>query len=56
MPSLLIAKEYRFYFYSNENNEPVHIHVKKDNLVGKIWLGPIKIHNLDYFSTTEKNK
>jgi hypothetical protein len=26
MPTVLLLNGFRFFFYSNENNEPVHIH------------------------------
>ncbi len=41
MPTLLVVKGFRFFFYSNENNEPAHIHIVKGNGNGKIWLDPV---------------
>ena len=40
MPTVLVVNGFRFFFYSNENNEPAHIHVVKGNGNGKIWLAP----------------
>ena len=40
MPTLLLLAGYRFFVYSNENNEPGHVHVKKGSGEGKIWLEP----------------
>ena len=40
MPTILFLNGFRFFFYSNENNEPAHIHVRKGNGEGKIWLEP----------------
>lgn len=40
MPALFFYKGIRFYFYSNENNEPPLIHVSKGDNNGKIWLYP----------------
>jgi hypothetical protein len=40
MPTLLNEKGFRFFFYSNENNEPCHVHVTKGGAEGKIWLEP----------------
>ncbi|MBN2365585.1 MAG: DUF4160 domain-containing protein, partial [Calditrichaeota bacterium] len=28
MPTILYIYEWRFFFYSNERNEPIHIHCK----------------------------
>lgn len=40
MPTVFEFKGYRFYFYSNENDEPIHIHVEKASGVAKFWLLP----------------
>ncbi|MEP7252256.1 MAG: DUF4160 domain-containing protein [Ginsengibacter sp.] len=40
MPTILLLNGFRFFFYSNENNEPIHVHVAKGNAYGKIWLEP----------------
>lgn len=36
MPTVLRIGPYRFFFYSNENDEPMHIHVLKRSSSGKI--------------------
>jgi hypothetical protein len=41
MPTVLLLKGLRFFFYSNENSEPIHIHVTKGGAEGKIWLEPV---------------
>ena len=38
MPTVLIISGWRFFFYSNEGNEPVHIHVEKAEMECKFWL------------------
>ena len=43
MPTVLRIKGYRFFFFSNEGNEPIHIHVEKAGSYAKFWLDPIKI-------------
>ncbi|MDF9800537.1 hypothetical protein OKW21_005800 [Catalinimonas alkaloidigena] len=40
MPTVLSIDGFRFYFYSDEGNEPAHIHIKKANGRGKWWLEP----------------
>jgi hypothetical protein len=40
MPTVLFKSGFRFFFYSNENDEPAHIHVRKGQGEGKVWLLP----------------
>jgi hypothetical protein len=55
MPTVLRLQGFRFFFYSNENDEPMHVHVEKAEAVGKIWLEPeIKIAYMYDFSTREQ--
>ncbi len=54
MPTVLRLQGFRFFFYSNENDEPMHVHVEKAEADGKIWLEPeIKIAYMYNFSTIE---
>ena len=38
MPTILLIMGWRFYFYSNERNEPIHIHCQKGEKECKYWL------------------
>ena len=38
MPTILLLHGWRFYFYSNEGNEPMHIHAQKAERECKYWL------------------
>lgn len=40
MPVILLEKGYKFKFYSNENEEPTHVHVSKGDGNAKYWLEP----------------
>ncbi len=56
MPTVLRIDGYRFFFYSNENNEPAHVHVEKGEGEGKIWLEPaISVAYFMGFGTREQN-
>ncbi len=43
MPTVLRIKGFRFFFFSNETNEPVHIHVESDDKYAKFWLEPVQL-------------
>lgn len=43
MPTVLRIDGYRFFFYSNENDEPPHIHVEKGDATAKWWLDPVAL-------------
>ena len=38
MPTVIIINGFRLYFYSNENDEPIHVHIEKGNGSGKWWV------------------
>ena len=40
MPTILLVMGWRFFFYSNEDNEPIHIHAAKGEKRCKFWLEP----------------
>ncbi len=40
MPKVLEINGYKFSFYSNENQEPAHIHINKGTGNAKYWLEP----------------
>lgn len=51
MPTVLRIGPYRFFFYSNEDGEPPHIHVKASGREAKFWLEPIGLaYNYGYRS------
>ena len=56
MPTALRVKGFRFFFYSNEGNEPIHIHVEKGDAVGKVWLEPIVEQAYFYDFTVRERK
>ena len=41
MPTILRSGPYRFYSYSHETNEPLHVHVDRDEWSAKFWLQPV---------------
>ena len=53
MPSVFRHGPYRFYFYSNEADEPVHVHVERDGDVAKFWLDPVRLQRSGGFRPPE---
>ncbi|MDH4267462.1 MAG: DUF4160 domain-containing protein [Deltaproteobacteria bacterium] len=43
MPTVLRHKGYRFFFFSLDRPEPIHIHVEKGEKYAKFWLNPISV-------------
>jgi hypothetical protein len=38
MPTILLIDGWRFFFYSNEGDEPIHVHCQKGERECKYWL------------------
>ena len=55
MPTIITIGKYRFFFFSNEGGEPVHIHVESGDDYAKFWLGPIQLAKSIGFSAREIN-
>jgi hypothetical protein len=43
MPTLLQVEGFRFFFFSNERQEPPHVHVEKGDGEAKFWLTPVSL-------------
>lgn len=50
-----ISGPYRFFFYSFDCMEPIHIHVQREKKVCKFWLEPIILCKNWGFSPKELN-
>lgn len=53
MPTVLRVGRYRFYFFSNEGQEPAHIHVKASGDEAKFWLDPVELAGNHGFAAHE---
>ena len=56
MPTVLIIGPYRFFFYSGDRDEPLHIHVERDNHTAKFWLQPVRLQNSGGFKSKELSR
>jgi uncharacterized protein DUF4160 len=41
VPTVLRERGFRFFFWSNERNEPPHVHVESGDGYAKFWLSPV---------------
>ena len=53
MPTILRVGPYRVYFFSNEGDEPPHVHVDRDESSAKFWLEPVALARNHGFSAKE---
>lgn len=56
MPNVLRIGKYRFFFFSREGNEPVHIHVESGDNYAKFWLEPVALAKSIGYSAREINE
>jgi Domain of unknown function (DUF4160) len=56
MPTVLRAGPYRFFFYAGDQDEPLHVHVEREDKVAKLWLSPVRLQESGGFSRSELNR
>ena len=56
MPTVLHSGPYRFYFYASDRNEPVDVHVERDDDTAKFWLDPARLQSSGGFDRRELNQ
>lgn len=56
MPTVLRVGRFRFFFFSNENQEPPHIHAKAAEHEAKFWLNPVRLASNHGFRSHELNE
>jgi hypothetical protein len=56
MPTVLRVGPYRFFFYAGDREEPMHVHVERDDKIAKFWLDPLRLQRSGGFATSEITK
>ncbi|MFH1088044.1 MAG: DUF4160 domain-containing protein [Chloroflexota bacterium] len=56
VPTVLRVRGFRFFFFSNEASEPVHVHVESDDNYAKFWLEPVRLAKSVGYSARELNE
>ncbi len=44
------------FFYAGDREEPVHVHVERDNCEAKFWLDPVRLSRSHGFASSEIGK
>lgn len=55
MPTVLRVGAFRFFFFSNEGDEPIHVHVESGDNYAKFWLEPVQLARSIGYSAGELN-
>jgi len=50
-----ISGPYRFFFYSFDCNERMHVHVQRERMVCKFWIQPLALARNKGFASKELN-
>jgi hypothetical protein len=56
MPTILYIDGWRFFFYANEGDEPIHIHAQKAEKECKYWLDVKDFDVIEAFSYRMRQK
>jgi hypothetical protein len=53
MPEVFRTEGYVFFFYANEGNEPMHVHVRRAGGFAKFWMEPVLLDHSEGMKTQE---
>lgn len=56
MPTILRIDGYRLFFFSNEGNEPIQIHVESGDGYCKYWVNPTILAVSSGYNSSELNR
>jgi hypothetical protein len=56
MPTILRVGPYRFFFYAGDCDEPIHVHVERDDNIAKYWLEPIRLESSGGFNRLDLSR
>jgi len=56
MPEVFRKLGFVFFFYANEGQEPLHVHVRKAGGFAKFWVEPVELDFAQGFKIQDLNK
>jgi len=51
-----LSAPYRLYFWSNENDEPLHVHAESSDGYAEFWLDPVSVKDEGSYNETQRRK
>ncbi len=56
MPEVFRKEGYVVFFYTNEGQEPIHVHVRKAGGFAKFWIDPVALEYSQGMKTRELSR
>jgi len=56
VPTVKTVGPYRIFFYAGDRDEPIHVHVEREDRTAKFWLNPVRLQRSGGFNRNELNK
>ena len=53
MPTILRVGPYRIFFYAGDRDEPIHVHVEREDNIAKFWIEPVRLQRSGGFRRPE---
>jgi len=53
MPNILRVEPYRIFFYAGDRDEPIHVHVEREDNIAKFWIEPVRLQRSGGFRRPE---
>ena len=53
MPTFFSNGPYQFFFYAGDRDEPIHVHVERDDSIAKFWIEPIRLQRSRGFRSVD---
>ena len=53
MPTILRVGPYRIFFYAGDHDEPIHVHVEREDNIAKFWIEPVRLQRSGGFRRPE---
>jgi len=53
MPTIFSNGPYRFFFYAGDRDEPIQVHLERDDSIAKFWIETIRLQRSSGFRSAD---